>query len=64
MASVWPSLGVVPRVGWGVSFALYASPLRGPGGQARCPLTFLALADMLVLTSVALGVAGSLECHL
>ena len=33
--------------------------LLDSGGQAHCPLTFLALTDMLVLTSVALRVARS-----
>ena len=34
-------------------------PLLDSGSQAHCPLTFLALTDMLVLTSVALRVARS-----
>lgn len=53
-----------PGVGEGCAFAPHTSPLLDPGGQARCPLTFLALTDMLVLTSAAFGVARSPECHL
>ena len=56
----WQPSGLEPWSGGGVFICpLYIFPLLDSGSQAHCPLTFLALTDMLVLTSVALRVARS-----
>lgn len=60
MACVLALFGRVPKLGWrSARLSLTHLPCEILEGGDVAPITFLALTDMLVLTSAAFGAAGS-----